>query len=216
MRKLIIIAVLCSLLTACGGEEETPEAPETETVLSEADLAAARIDAAAEQLIGNMAANVVSQLTDAIKANRMTAALDLCASASPAIPDSIPQEGFSIRRVSEKYRNPDNRVTLAEKEVLEQFADVLDAPHWIGRWEEHDSVTVYRYYQPIHVLPVCLKCHGNMQTLSPGILSKVKRRYPTDKATGYVAGDLRGMYIVEVNWPQGESLTNWLLGDSLQ
>ena len=217
MKKYLITAAVCWALAGCGGEQtaetDIPE-PDSSSV-TESELIGARIDAASEKLIASFASSVLSELTLAFQEDRITDALRVCGEAAPMVPDSIPAEGWALRRVTENYRNPDNRATLDELEIIAQFADVLDAPDYIGCWEESDSLMVYRYYQPIRVLPVCLKCHGNFQTLQPGILTRIKKAYPTDRATGYSSGDLRGMYIVEVSWPEGEYLAAWLLGDSL-
>ena len=54
-----------------------------------------------------------------------------------------------------------------------------------------------------------------MQTLAPGVYQTIKKHYPMDKATGYTDGDLRGMYIVKVVWPEGKEFALKLLtGDA--
>ncbi len=54
----------------------------------------------------------------------------------------------------------------------------------------------YRYYRPLKVGKVCLTCHGPVETLDPELRKTLKELYPEDRATGYRAGDLRGVVSV--------------------
>jgi hypothetical protein len=52
------------------------------------------------------------------------------------------------------------------------------------------------YVEPIFVQPLCLTCHGT--ELAPELEAAIEQHYPSDEATGYVAGDLRGMFWAEL------------------
>jgi hypothetical protein len=54
-----------------------------------------------------------------------------------------------------------------------------------------------------------------MQTLGTGVYRTLKRLYPLDKATGYKTGELRGMFVVEANWPEGIEYAEQIITDSL-
>jgi hypothetical protein len=45
--------------------------------------------------------------------------------------------------------------------------------------------------------PQCLACHG--QDLAEPVSAAIEERYPEDQATGFVAGELRGAFLIE--WP---------------
>jgi hypothetical protein len=47
---------------------------------------------------------------------------------------------------------------------------------------------------------LCLTCHG--ENLSDSISSKLSELYPEDRAVGYRAGDLRGVFWVEFPAPE--------------
>jgi hypothetical protein len=49
-----------------------------------------------------------------------------------------------------------------------------------------------RYFRRITVEPACLACHGKREARP----EFVKKNYPQDKAFGFAAGDLRGVYSV--------------------
>ncbi len=56
------------------------------------------------------------------------------------------------------------------------------------------------YVEPITVQPLCLGCHGS--TLAPGIADELNELYPDDRATGFAAGDFRGLFWVEFPAPE--------------
>jgi len=51
------------------------------------------------------------------------------------------------------------------------------------------------YAEPIIVQPLCLTCHGDVQ--DPALLERIKADYPEDRATGFEAGELRGVFWIE-------------------
>lgn len=51
------------------------------------------------------------------------------------------------------------------------------------------------YYKPILIQPMCLSCHGTAgKEIASELLLVLDSLYPGDKARGYKAGDLRGMW----------------------
>ena len=50
-----------------------------------------------------------------------------------------------------------------------------------------------RWMRPIRLMPTCVQCHGAVdQDIQPATLQVIRARYPSDAATGFAAGDLRG------------------------
>ena len=43
---------------------------------------------------------------------------------------------------------------------------------------------------------LCVTCHG--ESLAPDVQERLAERYPTDRATGYRVGDLRGVFWAEL------------------
>jgi hypothetical protein len=58
---------------------------------------------------------------------------------------------------------------------------------------------LFTYYTPIVLkLPLCLSCQGEPGTdIKPETLAQIKKTYPTDEATGFKLGQLRGLWTVE-------------------
>ena len=114
------------------------------------------------------------------------------------------QTGWSIRRVSLKTRNavtgtPDTWEARqladfniraaggAKPETLETSEIVTEA----------DGSRAFRYMKALPVADVCLKCHGADAALPADLRAALTRDYPHDRATGYVAGDVRGALSVK-------------------
>ncbi len=101
--------------------------------------------------------------------------------------------GWMVRQIAAKYRNPANQLDDAGAEVYPRFAD---NPSRLRLWTRTtmDGTPGWRYYRRIVVEPSCLACHGG-QADRPAF---VKQNYPDDRAYGFSAGDLRGLYAVFV------------------
>ena len=139
------------------------------------------------------------ELIAGIKAGGIEKAINYCHQSAKKITDSFKTDKQSIRRISLKYRNSENKPAPYEAEKLKQLAQ----DHKKGNFQteyyeiiEKDNVKYFRYFSPILIQPPCLSCHGKKEKLSPNILKALEKKYPDDKATGYKSGDLRGSFSV--------------------
>ncbi len=103
-----------------------------------------------------------------------------------------------VRRTALKVRNdksntPDKTDTEVMKAYQEAMASGTFSPKDIKVVETGDTT---RIYKPLVTKGVCLKCHGS--NLDPKIAAAIKTAYPHDKATGFKAGDLRGVIVAEI------------------
>lgn len=214
MRKIFYLSAILALLAGCtadkqdNGDTGSPEPAQSDYAAS-SDL----YEAAARKLVGEFSKDLKGELMAALAEADAAGALDVCQKVAPAVADSYSVGGWTIRRVSEKFRNPDNRADTTELRILAQFADST-RPVFLHNWTETDSGAVYTYYQPIRTMGLCLKCHGDMQTLAPGVYQRLRKLYPLDRATGYKADELRGMFVVRAEWPVGEAYAVQFLAGS--
>lgn len=205
MNKTIYILVAAGLtLAACQSESD-----DTQAVPQPPPAAAATtelVQSAARELVARFQKTLKTELMNAIATRQPAGAIEVCRDVAPMVADSFSGEGWTIRRVSDKYRNPKNRATTAEQAILASFVDNADGPAAFVLVDTlgQDSGRLFRYYAPIYTQQLCLNCHGDLQTLSPGVYQAVKKAYPDDKAVGYTVGQLRGMFVVEAKWPEGE------------
>ncbi len=99
-----------------------------------------------------------------------------------------------ISRVSEKNRNPENRLkNEGEIELWNLFQNKLLADTLVQNKQK------LVYYKPIRIgMPACLKCHGNPDSeISLGTMKKLQSLYPNDLAIGYKLNDFRGLWKIE-------------------
>ena len=118
-------------------------------------------------------------------------AIGACRDEAPRIAATLSHEGVAMGRTSHKVRNPANAATEWQKPLLDYY--LQNPSDQRGR-----CVTLadgrYAYVEPIAVQPMCLTCHG--KTIAPGVQQTLSGLYPQDQATGFNAGDFRGLFWV--------------------
>jgi hypothetical protein len=201
MKPGVLGAVLVVAMTACGTPGDTArddaETAAHDAIPEDVQQRVANTGAGAAQALR---AGLSQRLTAAIAEGGPEAAIDVCAVEAMPLTDSIAARsaaGVSVKRTARRLRNPDNAPDAEELAALEWFEDRE------GDGERPTSYIQkvgdgYRYYEPLRVAPLCLHCHGQPETLSAPVRAALTQRYPADRATGYVEGDLRGLIRVEI------------------
>lgn len=202
---LLAALLLGAAALAAGCEERSPGAapaksasPAQSAASAEAASsdALARAEAAAKKLGGALR----TRLVDAMNQGGAPSAVRVCADEAPGIAAAIQKEtGASLGRASLRPRNPNSA-----------------APAWVGAWlaaqgerkaegvagmsavVDTERGRMARVIKPITIEAACLSCHGAPGTISPEVSAVLQARYPSDRATGYAIGDLRGALWAEV------------------
>lgn len=197
MNKVTIFAVGAFIVTALSCQKEQTNVTENTTTEIPAGKSEAIPDgeilknyaAEAQQLLG-------SQLKQKIAEGGPENALQFCNINAIPLTDSISKKyNVSIKRVSDKYRNPDNAVNPSELAVITTYKAMLAS----GKKPEGLLKDGY-YYSPIVTNAMCLQCHGTPgKELAEKTHQKIKSLYPDDKATGYGVDELRGIFSIAVN-----------------
>lgn len=118
-------------------------------------------------------------------------AIEVCSIKAPAIASELSQNGVAMGRTSHRLRNPENAGPEWASAVLERYLQV-DAeltPQTVALGDGRTG-----YVEPILTQPLCLACHGS--ELSPAVEAALDANYPEDNATGFEAGELRGVFWV--------------------
>jgi len=180
------VALLLLALTACA--RQAPAASGTQA--DEASLL--RVDSAATRL----ATTLRGRLLQAMREGGPAAAAEVCARDARGIAEQVRAEtGIAVGRASLRTRSPANA-----------------PPGWVDAWlraqGERPALGVIgvravqqghaRVLRPIPVEGPCVTCHGDAATIPEGVRAVLAMRYPTDRATGYRVGDLRGALWAEV------------------
>lgn len=136
-------------------------------------------------------------LQQKIRQEGVEGAIEFCNLKALAIADSLSTHlGVEIDRITDRPRNPVNHASAEELEFISQYRD----QHSVGATPKplilrQDGRTFF--YAPIMTNDLCLKCHGLPESdISPEVFDKLKELYPEDRATGYSANDLRGLWKV--------------------
>ena len=182
----ILAGIFCALFTACENAVVPEQEVEQEMVNTD-EL---------DSLIGVVQIELITKLTGTIEEKGLVAAAEFCSSHAQHLTDSLSEVlGYSIRRVSDKHRNPKNSLDTYDLEVMQAFRVSKEAGNMSMAQLNNANKT---YYKPILLgMPVCLKCHGTVQDRDAEAYEVIRRVYPADLAIDYELGDLRGMWVMK-------------------
>ena len=155
--------------------------------------------AESRKIVKEFMKTLMSELKTAISKGGYENAIDICSKKAMKITEELSRKyGVYLKRTTEKYRNPKNKPDEYELSILRK----LKKMHREGKLpsEYHEKIekegkTLLVYVKPLVVKPFCLGCHG--KNIAEGVRNKLKKIYPTDKATGYSPGDFRGIIILK-------------------
>ena len=133
-------------------------------------------------------------LMGAIQKKGTLAALEFCNIQAIPLTDSMAKvHHASIKRVSDKNRNPNNKANPEELKYIAQFKADLTAK------KESKPVVIEKgdkvqFYYPIPTNTMCLQCHGKQ--VKPEVQQQILKLYPNDKAMGYDENEVRGIWSI--------------------
>jgi hypothetical protein len=179
-------------LTDCGGKQA-----------SDTELAAA-----SRHVVKNFMDELKGELYAVLQDSGEIAAIRVCSEKAPEISarySSLP--GWTVKRVSAKYRNPNNAPDEFEKKSLEILENrPATAGDEYFTWVEEDGKKSFRFMKVIKMKAPCLKCHGDIAKFSDDFLTVLEERYPEDQATGFKLDEQRGAFSVNIEWPEGKAV----------
>ncbi len=141
-------------------------------------------------------ASLLAHVSSAMKQGGSVYAVEFCNLQASSITDSLSNRfNCILSRVSEKNRNPENKLKTETDRQLWTWANRQDDPM-------KDTLVLVEskaiYYRPIRTgMPACLQCHGPIEAIEPETYQKLQTLYPNDKATGYELNELRGLWKIE-------------------
>ncbi len=161
----------------------------------------------AQEAVAELETALKAELETALSAGGMAGAIKICAEKATGIASQISRRtGWSVRRVSQKLRNPLNRPDEYEYSILKEFekqAEKDKAENKDMGLERYDLVIIqgvkeFRYLKAITLKPVCVKCHGKPEEIAEEVKAELDTGYPHDQATGYAVGQVRGAFSVRI------------------
>ncbi len=185
MKHALSLSLLSLALAGCA----TTPSPEKVAGLNED----------ARKTAGGLIQTLGGELKTALTASGPGGAIGVCKEKAPQIAaEAMQKTGFQIKRVSPKNRNPkgvpDAWETQAQAELEKRLA-AGEKPETLDMHAVVDTPDgkVFRYAKALVTQPVCLLCHGNPDSMPAEVKAALASQYPADKATGYTAGQVRGV-----------------------
>lgn len=156
---------------------------------------------ASAEIVQKTGAVLVNELQQQIEQNGPTGAINYCNHHALSITDSLAiQHHASVRRTSLKPRNPLNKASESEKEILLKW----EIDHNKGNKPQPYKITnpdgTISVFHPIFTAEICLNCHGVPgEDIGDETLASIESLYPEDQAIDYSVNQLRGMWVVRLS-----------------
>ncbi|PQJ77163.1 c-type heme family protein [Polaribacter glomeratus] len=145
-------------------------------------------------------AELGKNLMGKIQKDGTLAALKFCNIKAYLLTDSMSVvHNATIKRVSDKPRNPENLANSKENAYIRIFKEDAAVN------KESDPIVVtsdenVKFYYPIKTNSMCLQCHGKPALdIKPLTLAQINKLYPNDLATGYSENQVRGIWSITFN-----------------
>ncbi len=136
-------------------------------------------------------------LMGAIQKKGTLHALEFCNTRAITLTDSMStKHNATIKRVSDKNRNPNNKANIEELKYISQFKEQLAAKKEMKPIVLEKGHQVQFYY-PIETNTMCLQCHGKQ--IKPDVQKQILKLYPKDLAVGYSENEIRGIWSITFN-----------------
>jgi len=183
--KNIVYLLLVLLLASCSKapKEQTTEKPDS-TYLTKGNM------------ISKISFETISgELQKALAEGGIENALHYCNERAYPITDSLASaHQVSLKRVSDKNRNPRNKADKMEEYLIKGFGiDLSEGNEILPKLVVKDDSVLF--YKPIITQGLCLNCHGVPgKDITFSNDSLIQTLYPRDKAIGYQANQLRGLW----------------------
>ena len=184
MRTLILMFIV-TIILSCSSDKKNETVEKIDTIYMNRGNAIAKISF--ETISG--------ELKKALENGDIEHALRYCNENAYPITDSLAKANeVTIKRVSNKNRNARNKADKMEEFLMKGFGIDLSEgnDHTPKLILKDDSVI---FYKPIITQAFCLNCHGEPgKEITFRNDSIIQTLYPRDKAVGYKANELRGLW----------------------
>lgn len=207
MKRSIVVTLLLGIFLACCNQSDKERSSrasdgnrQSDDTVTEPSLTDTNPIEVGKHIALKTKAILGENLLQAIRSKGTEHALSFCSTRAIPLTDSIAVSvNASIKRVSDKNRNPINKANATELEYIHESKKVLANKQTI-KPKLISTDTQHIAYYPIVTNSMCLQCHGQPEKdMTIASLSAINQLYPEDKATGYAAGELRGIWVVEMD-----------------
>ncbi len=203
MKRLAYYTISLLMLGACEKNQQKPENNSTngtQSTTTQTEKSQVNYLEKGDEITTATQAALLQTVSKAIAEKEAHGAVEYCNLKALTIVDSLSKlHNCQIRRVSDKYRNPQDKAqNETEKKALATFIEKHQKQEKLEPFILQEDKNVY-YFKPIMVgMETCLKCHGDKsKDIAPKTLATIEKLYPNDLAKGYKLKDFRGMWVVK-------------------
>lgn len=185
-----LLTSLFAILTGCQGETtskigKNPSPAVVEGLQPDEDTKN-KLLAAKDELFKQLS----SRLTAAMNEGGPSEAVEVCYRLAPKIAKEVGEmHKVRIGRSGVRLRNASNTPPDWAKSFVESKTE---SPTFVTLNNDKSAALL-----PIKLQPQCLMCHGPNEQISDDVKLALGKRYPSDQATGFRDGELRGWFWVE-------------------
>jgi hypothetical protein len=196
MKQLLKSLIIFSILLSCNNYNKAGDDKSSihEGEMEIEDINDYRIKG--DSIVARTFDTLRNTLQAAVKDKGFDGAVVFCNVNALAITNTYADQGISIKRTSDKLRNPANLADSMEQRILKYILNQPDISSKTGALVERDASGRVHYFKPIIMQSMCLNCHGNKDQIQQVTLESIQSRYPADAAIGYREGDVRGLWHV--------------------
>ena len=186
-------ALFVAALAVLHGQSEVPRGtwriadvpPELRTAVSRADV-----------IIATMHDALLWELQSGFEQGGALLAIKSCHIDAARVAERLGrQEGIAAGRTSDRLRNPLNAPRPWAAPMVKAYAGRQAKGVEGFAVDLGDKLGVMK---PIVHNARCASCHGRPDKFSTAIRTELEDRYPSDRATGFAEGEIRGWYWVEM------------------
>jgi len=125
--------------------------------------------------------------------------VNFCNAKARTLTDSIGKANHVlIQRTSNRLRNDKNKANADQQAVINNYLEAQERRDELKPLVMKDDEGFVHFYAPIKLKKKCLQCHGKPNVeISEQVLAVIKKKYPSDKATGFSEGELRGIWDIK-------------------
>lgn len=180
-KRYLIISLLLVSIISCTEKKETT------------DLSA--LKSKGDSLIAQTFDTLRNTLLSTIGEKGFPGAVSFCNTKALSLTNTYAAEGITIKRTSDKLRNPANRPDNMEQEILSAYLQMKEDKQELKPVLKKDTEGNHHYFKPILLQAMCSNCHGDKNTqIKPDTWEVIRLQYPADAAYNYKEGDLRGIW----------------------
>jgi hypothetical protein len=186
-------------LAACGNNVQSENEQLSDKPLEESTITEKELIALGDSISMAAFKRLSSKLKEKIDEGGPENAIEFCQVNALDLTNE-PMEGVSVKRAAVLFRNYKNEADSLDMAVIDEYNKQMQTAGVELKPITFFGNTQAHYYKPILTMPLCLNCHGSpSEDIAIGTLQKINDLYPNDKAIGFTAGSLRGVWRVSVD-----------------